>query len=80
MGFISLVFGLITLIALVTGLISNLEPLIWAVAVMALAGLFLGLSAVQKQKQGIVTWTGIICSGLALIGASVALGIGHALI
>jgi len=78
-GFISLTFGVISLITLGLALLASLEPLIWAVAVPALVGLLLGLSAAQKRNNVIAAWAGIICSGLALIAASITFGIGRAL-
>ena len=79
MGILSLVLGLVRMIILGIGLLTNLEPLIWGVVVLALAGLFPGLTALVKQQQRISAWTGVACSGLALVSGSIAYGIGHGL-
>jgi hypothetical protein len=77
---ISLALGIISLTTLGLALLSCLEYLVLATAVLALIGLLLGLKAAQKRHHSAAAWIGMIFSGLALIAGSITIGIGHSVI
>jgi hypothetical protein len=75
----SLFLGLLSLTALVIRLLTNLEPSVWLVMVLTLAGLFTGINAVTKQVYRFVAWIGVTSSSVALVTMSIVYGIGHGL-
>ena len=76
---ISLALGIVSVITLGIGTFTDLDPFILASAVLALAGLFLGLTLLARRQHRISAWTGVACSGIALVAAAIVYGIGHGL-
>ena len=80
MGIASLVIGILSLAGLFLAFLPGLGFLHWLTVVLAVAGLFSGLTGLARQKNRAAAIIGIICCSLAAVAGVVILGIGCGII
>ena len=80
MGFASLIIGILSLAGLFLAFLPDLGFLHWLVVLSAIAGLFLGLADLTRQKNRTAALAGVIFCALAAVSGAGILGIGHGVI